>query len=100
MMKFELGLEEPTKIRASQSARNIALSYIAGGFIPLSAYFFTHIPYDGLIISSVVTLLALLIFGYFKSKVTGQPPLEGSITTAAIGAIAAFAAFIIARQFQ
>ena len=100
MMKFELGLAEPTKIRASQSARNIALSYIAGGLIPLSAYFFTRDPYNGLIISSGITLAALLIFGFFKSKVTGQPPLRGAITTAAIGAIAAFAAFIIARQFQ
>lgn len=100
MMKFELGLEEPKKIRASQSARNIALSYIAGGMIPLSAYFFTDTPYDALIISSSVTLFALLIFGYFKSKVIGQPPIKGSLTTAAIGAIAAFAAFMIARQFQ
>ena len=100
MMKFELGLEEPKAIRASQSARNIALSYIAGGFIPLSAYFFTHNPNDGLIISSSVTLAALLIFGYFKSKVTGQSALQGALFTAAIGAIAAFAAFIIARQFQ
>ncbi len=100
MMKFELGLEEPKKIRAAQSARNISLSYIAGGFIPLSAYFFTDTPYNGLIISSSITLIALLVFGYFKSRVTGQPALQGSLSTAAIGAIAAFAAFIIARQFQ
>lgn len=77
MMKFELGLEEPKKFRASQSARNIALSYIAGGMIPLSAYFFTDRPYDALVISSSVTLVALLIFGYFKSKVIGQPPVNG-----------------------
>ncbi len=100
MMKFELGLEEPKAIRASQSARNIALSYIAGGFIPLSAYFFTENSNKGLMLSSSITLLALLIFGYFKSKVTGQPALRGALSTAAIGAIAAFAAFIIARQFQ
>ena len=100
MMKFELGLEEPKKVRASQSARNIALSYIAGGLIPLSAYFVTHDPYSGLMISCTITLLALLIFGYYKSKVTGQPALRGSLTTAGIGAIAAFAAYIIARQFQ
>ena len=100
MMKFELGLEEPKAVRASQSARNIALSYIAGGLIPLSAYFFTENSNKGLLLSSSITLLALLIFGYFKSKVTGQPALRGALSTAAIGAIAAFAAFIIARQFQ
>ena len=100
MMKFELGLEEPQKIRAAQSARNIALSYIAGGFIPLSAYFIADTPYNGLFISACITLLALLIFGYFKSKVTGQPPVKGALATAAIGAIAALAAFLIASQFH
>ena len=100
MMKFELGLEEPPKRRAAQSARNIAFSYIAGGFIPLSAYFFTNEPTDGLMVSAVITTLALLVFGYFKSKATGQPPIKGALSTAAIGAIAASAAFLIAKQFE
>jgi VIT1/CCC1 family predicted Fe2+/Mn2+ transporter len=39
MMKYELGLEEPDPKRAARSARNIGLSYIAGGIIPLSPYF-------------------------------------------------------------
>jgi len=97
MMKFELGLEEPKPKRATQSARNIALSYVAGGFIPLSAYFFTSRPQEGLIISSAITLLALLAFGYFKARVTGQPKWQGAYRTALIGALAAGAAFFIAR---
>ena len=44
MMKFELGLDEPHPKRAAQSARNIALAYVVGGFIPLSAYFFSSSP--------------------------------------------------------
>src|SRR5438270_4093732 len=35
MMKFELGLEEPDPRRARASALTIALSYIAGGLVPL-----------------------------------------------------------------
>src|SRR6188474_2716472 len=42
MMRFELGLERPDKNRARQSAFVIAGSYIVGGLIPLSAYFFTE----------------------------------------------------------
>ena len=38
MMRFELGLEEPDPKRAVTSASTIALSYVAGGFIPLSPY--------------------------------------------------------------
>ena len=40
MMRFELGLEEPDPKRASRSALTIALSYVAGGLVPLSPYLF------------------------------------------------------------
>jgi len=97
MMKFELGLEEPKEERARKSAFNIAMSYVVGGFIPLSAYFFTKTPSAGLPISCAVTLVALLLFGFMKARATGQPPLGGALRTAAIGGIAAGAAFYIAR---
>jgi VIT1/CCC1 family predicted Fe2+/Mn2+ transporter len=97
MMSFELGLTKPQISRARKSAFNIAASYIAGGFIPLSAYFITTDPQQGLLLSSVITLVALMVFGYFKAKVTNQPLLPGTVGTAAIGALAAGAAFLIAR---
>ena len=37
MMRFELGLEKPEPSRAWKSALTIALAYIVGGVIPLSA---------------------------------------------------------------
>ena len=66
MMKYELGLEKPDPKRASKSAMNIGLSYIAGGIIPLSPYFFIHDSTDALKISVVATLICLFVFGYFK----------------------------------
>jgi VIT1/CCC1 family predicted Fe2+/Mn2+ transporter len=96
MMKFELGLDEPHPERAKKSAFNIAVSYIIGGFIPLSAYFFTDHPKDGIIYSSIITLFALAAFGYFKSKVTDQPPVQGALRTMFVGALAASAAYFIA----
>ena len=100
MMKFELGLEKPDDKRAGKSAANISLSYIVGGFIPLTAYMFTSHPHDGLIYSSVITLLALFVFGFFKSKATGQPPVYGALRTTIIGALAAAAAFGIASLIK
>ncbi len=96
MMRFELSLDKPKPERARKSAANIAFSYVAGGLIPLSAYFFTEHPKDGLIISSVITIIALFIFGFFKSKVTGQPAIAGALRTTFVGAIAAAAAYYIA----
>jgi VIT1/CCC1 family predicted Fe2+/Mn2+ transporter len=97
MMKYELGLERPNASRARNSAATIGVSYIIGGLIPLTAYFFTHTPYQGLMISALLTIICLFLFGYFKSKVTGQPPLKGALKVTLIGITAAAAAFLIAK---
>ena len=97
MMRFELGLDKPDLNRARQSARNIGLAYIAGGIVPLSAYFFTNTPGQGLIISAIATVFCLLFFGYYKTKVMGQDPVKGSLRTAMIGILAGAAAYFVAR---
>jgi VIT1/CCC1 family predicted Fe2+/Mn2+ transporter len=97
MMQYELGLSKPEKGKAYQSAGIIAGSYILGGFIPLSAYFFTHDVPTGLISSCILTLICLFIFGIVKSKYTGQPLITGALKTTFIGAIAAAAAYFIAK---
>src|ERR1700731_229773 len=68
MMRFELGLEEPDPKRALTSASTIALSYVAGGFIPLSPYMIQSNAWHGLLWSAAVTLAALGIFGYMKAR--------------------------------
>ncbi|RTL56087.1 MAG: iron transporter [Sphingobacteriales bacterium] len=100
MMKFELGLEEPNPQRARNSALTIGLAYLVGGLLPLTAYFFTATPKEGLIFSVIITTICLFIFGYFKSKITGQPPLNGAIKVTAIGLIAAAAAYFVAVGFD
>lgn len=97
MMRFELGLEEPDPKRALTSAMTIGLSYIAGGSIPLAPYFFVHTAASALLVSVVLTLLALMVFGYVKARLTGAHPVRGAFQTVAIGGIAAAAAFAIAK---
>lgn len=100
MMRYELGLEKPNPKRARNSALNIGLSYIAGGLVPLAPYFFVTHPIDGLKWSAAITVVCLFIFGFFKAKATGQPPLAGAIRVMLIGSAAASAAFFIARLFN
>jgi len=97
MMKYELGLEKPDPKRATNSALNIGLSYIAGGVIPLSPYFFISDSNSALEYSVVATLICLFVFGYFKSKITGINPWKGAIRVMLIGAMAAGAAFGVAK---
>ena len=97
MMKHELGLDQPDPKRAGKSAFNIGISYIFGGFVPLSPYFFIQDAFGALKVSVIVTLVCLFIFGYFKSKLTGVNPLNGGLKVMLIGAAAAGAAFMIAK---
>ncbi len=100
MMKYELGLDKPDPKRATKSALNIGLSYIAGGIIPLSPYFFISNSVDALKYSVIATLICLFVFGFFKSKVTGINPWMGAFRVMMIGALAAAAAFGVAKLFE
>jgi len=97
MMRYELGLEKPQPNRATKSAITIGVSYIIGGIIPLSPYFFINEAQSALYYSCGITLICLFIFGYFKSKMTGQPALSGALKVVVIGTLAAGAAFMMAK---
>ncbi len=97
MMRHELCLIAPDPKRARKSAFNIGVSYIVGGLIPLSPYFFVHEALEGLKLSVIITLVCLFIFGYFKSRLTGVNAWGGGLKVMLIGAAAAATAFFIAR---
>lgn len=100
MKKYERGLEKTDPKRAIKSAFNIGISYIVGGIIPLSPYFFIDDAQEAVKYSAVATLLCLFMFGYFKSKITGVNPLLGALRFTLIGAAAAAAAFGVAKLFE
>jgi vacuolar iron transporter family protein len=97
MMRFELGLEKPEPGRARISAAVIAASYVAGGLVPLVPYMVVHTAKSALLISVVMTLIALAVFGYVKGHFTGARPLKSAIQTTITGGLAATAAFLIAH---
>jgi len=105
MMRFELGLEKPDPKRALVSALTIALSYVAGGLIPLAPYIFATLFHRvtilvALMSSVALTLVALFVFGFVKGRYTGTRPLRSALQTALIGSLAAGAAFLIARAIS
>jgi predicted membrane protein (TIGR00267 family) len=97
MMRYELGLEKPYPNRATKSAITIGVSYIVGGIIPLSPYLFINNAQTALYYSCIITVICLFIFGFFKSKMTGQPALGGALKVVVIGTLAAGAAFMMAK---
>lgn len=97
MMRFELGLERPDPRRALRSALTIGGAYVAGGLVPLAAYFFASDARAALPWSVGATLCALLAFGYVKGRYTSGKPWRSAAHTALVGGLAAAAAFLIAR---
>jgi vacuolar iron transporter family protein len=97
MMRQELGLEQPNPKRALQSAFAIGGSYIVGGLIPLAPYAFGFDVQTALLVSVVITLVALAVFGAVKARFTGVPLARGAFQTTLVGGIAAGVAFLIAR---
>ncbi len=97
LMRFELGLEAPDPRRALRSALTIAASYMVGGMVPLSPYFFARDVAHALPVSVGVTLAALAAFGYVKGRLTGVRAIRSALQTVLVGGLAATAAFLLAR---
>jgi VIT1/CCC1 family predicted Fe2+/Mn2+ transporter len=100
MMRFELGLEKPNPQTAVTSAARIGGSYIVGGLIPLAPYFLFRTSSQALVLSVVVTLIALTAFGYIKGRFTGVSAIRSALQTVGIGGVAATVAFVLARLFS
>ncbi len=97
--------EEVPVSRLWISALTIGLSYFLGGLIPLLPYIFVTSATTGLIISTIVTAIILVIFGVFKTHFTGASGgwlgyAWGAFSTMAVGLLAAGAAFAIVRVLE
>lgn len=100
MMRFELGLERPDPSRAVWSALTIGGAYAVGGLIPLLPYMLLKHTLTALAVSSVMTVIALAVFGYVKGRFTGMRPSRSALQTVLIGGLAAGVAFAIARALS
>jgi VIT1/CCC1 family predicted Fe2+/Mn2+ transporter len=97
MMRNELGLERPDTNAAPRSAVLVGGGYALGGIFPLTAYVLVPEAHVALLWSCVSTSIALLVFGAMRARYLKMPVLSGAITTWFIGAIAAGAAYWLAR---
>jgi VIT1/CCC1 family predicted Fe2+/Mn2+ transporter len=97
MMRNELGLERPDERAAPRSAALVGGGYVFGGIFPLAPYVFIANAQQALLWSVVFTSLALLAFGAVRARVLATPVALGAVQTWFIGAIAAGAAYGLAR---
>jgi VIT1/CCC1 family predicted Fe2+/Mn2+ transporter len=84
----------------SRSSALIGLSYLVGGVIVALPYLFVPVPLSALVYTSVASLIILFIAGYYESAVNGANGWAGAIRVMLTGAVAAFAAFAVAKLFS
>ncbi|KAK9235596.1 VIT family-domain-containing protein [Lipomyces kononenkoae] len=101
IMKFARGMEEPPIGREFVSAATIGSAYFLGGFVPLFPYLFVHTVQAGLVLSSLIMIITLFIFGIAKTVFTGNnnrlQAVWGGVQMVLTGAVAAGAAFAMVR---
>jgi vacuolar iron transporter family protein len=97
MMREELGLQAPEPGRALRSSVTIGGAYILGGIVPLFPYLLPLAVSTALLVSALVTLVALGVFGWAKGAFTGLNPMRSAIQTMLVGGVAAAVAYAIAR---
>ncbi|KAK9490853.1 VIT family-domain-containing protein [Lipomyces doorenjongii] len=101
IMKFGRGMEEPPIGREFMSAATIGSAYFLGGFVPLFPYLFVHTVQAGLVLSSIIMVITLFIFGIAKTIFTGNndklQAAWGGVQMVLTGAVAAGAAFAMVR---
>jgi VIT1/CCC1 family predicted Fe2+/Mn2+ transporter len=97
MMRNELGLEKPDERAAPRSAALVGGGYVLGGIFPLTPYAFIPVAHDALLWSIACTSVALLAFGAVRARVLSTPLVLGALQTWFIGAVAAGAAYGLAR---
>jgi VIT1/CCC1 family predicted Fe2+/Mn2+ transporter len=97
MMRFELGLERPEPGRSRRAALTIGGAYAVGGIVPLAPYFFFADARAALPWSAACALAALFAFGWAKGKATTGNSWVSAGHTTLVGAVAAAAAYGLAR---
>ncbi len=94
MLKQEYSGKSPIK-----TALATFLSFVAIGFIPLSAFVFSSfsqiIQENKFLISAIMTGIAFSVIGCIKGVIIEKKPILSGIESLLIGGVAAFIAFIV-----
>ncbi len=97
MAHKELGIIEEPKRGYVMDAVFMGVSYIVGGFIPLTAYFFLRDISLGIMVSIGCSLVALFVLGYVKGKLVHINKIRSGLEMMFISLTAAGLGFLVGR---
>jgi VIT1/CCC1 family predicted Fe2+/Mn2+ transporter len=91
--------EIPDKKELPLTGIIIGLSFIAGAFVSLVAYYLLHDTKEAFKFSIFINLPLLFFTGLIKSKINGEPVIGGGIRLMLLGAAAVAGAYLVAGIF-
>lgn len=98
MMKEELELKPVTQKEIYKSSFIVGLAALIGSFVPLTPYFFLPMKH-AVILTLVISAIALFLVGVYKAKVTVGKPAKSGLQMMIIGMTAALAGYLIGNFF-
>jgi vacuolar iron transporter family protein len=94
MVEKELGLQSESSTVKVPEALTIAISYIVGSIFPLAPYFFVPI-HTALPISVALTIVALIVVGIVKGKLTNLNIVRSVIEIVIVGGASAGGGYLL-----
>ncbi len=100
MMEQELKLEPVERSQALSTAFLVGVSAIVGSFIPLTSFFFLPIK-GAMLVSLLISAVALFVVGYYKAKKTlGKNLIKQGVEMMIIGMASAFVGYLVGSLFK
>lgn len=100
MMEQELKLTPIERKQALPVAIIVGISAIIGSLIPLTPYFFLSVK-PAILLSLVISALALFIVGYYKAQKTlGRDFIKHGIEMTAIGMVSALVGYLVGNMMK
>lgn len=100
MMNHELQIPNPTHENPAYTALATFLSFVTFGSIPLLPYIFGAYPATAFFYACAATLLALVLLGILRFKVTVENPVKSILEIVAVGGLAAIVAYTVGTFFK
>lgn len=100
---MEANALEPEEFEAPysrMSAVYIMLSYAVAGIIPVMPYLLSREVFKAWQVSTALTMIFLLAFGFFRGRVTGINALGSAFRVLFTGLVAALAAYVLGGIFS
>lgn len=96
MARHEHGIDPQSTVSAAGNGTKMFFSYVVGGLIPLTAYFFLTVP-QAMPISIVITLIGLFALGAYTTKFTKISWVRSGMRILALGGLALAIGLLVGR---